>query len=165
MPGIDGQKMSKSYGNTIEIFAEGKALQEDGDGHRHRQQPVADPKDPTKCNVFALYSLFATEEEKAALAERYRAGGMGYGDAKKRCWRRSKRTSGRPGRSARNWPADPDLVEDVLNDGAQTSESGSAKDDGLGARGGWDEAAAHRLIQWAAITPHESPSAALAPDS
>src|SRR5262245_9276928 len=83
VPGTDGQKMSKSYGNTIEIFAEGKPLRTTVMGIVTDSTPVADPNDPEKSNVYALYSLFATEEEKAALAARYRAGGMGYGEAKK----------------------------------------------------------------------------------
>src|ERR1700682_1149982 len=82
VPGTDGQKMSKSYGNTIDIFAEGKPLEKTVMGIVTDSSTVADPKDPAKCNVFALYSLFATEEEKAELAARYRAGGMGYGEAK-----------------------------------------------------------------------------------
>jgi len=82
VPGIDGQKMSKSYGNTIEIFAEGKPLRKVVMSIVTDSSTVADPKDPEKCNVFALYSLFATEEEKESLAARYRAGGMGYGEAK-----------------------------------------------------------------------------------
>src|SRR5438067_5196282 len=81
VPGIDGQKMSKSYGNTIEIFAEGKPLLKTVRSIVTDSTPVADPKDPDRCTVFALYSLFATPEEKEALAGRYRAGGMGYGDA------------------------------------------------------------------------------------
>src|SRR5207302_3951723 len=82
VPGTDGQKMSKSYGNTIEIFAEGKPLKKTVMGIVTDSTPVAEPKDPERCNVFALYSLFATDEEKAALAARYRAGGMGYAEAK-----------------------------------------------------------------------------------
>src|SRR5262249_32821296 len=82
VPGTDGQKMSKSYGNTIDIFAEGKPLRKTVMGIVTDSSTVADPKDPDKCNVFALYSLFASAEEKAALAARYRAGGMGYGEAK-----------------------------------------------------------------------------------
>src|SRR5438876_4166028 len=74
VPGTDGQKMSKSYGNTIDIFAEGKALKKSVMGIVTDSSTVADPKDPNKCTVFALYSMFATEEEKAALAARYRAG-------------------------------------------------------------------------------------------
>src|SRR5688572_28296162 len=83
VPGTDGQKMSKSYGNTIDIFAEGKPLKNVVMKKIVTDStPMADPKDPDKCNIFALYSLFATDEEKAALAARYRAGGMGYGEAK-----------------------------------------------------------------------------------
>jgi tryptophanyl-tRNA synthetase len=82
IPGIDGQKMSKSYGNTIEIFAEGKVLKKSVMSIVTDSATVADPKDPERCTVFALYSLFADDAEKAALAARYRAGGMGYGEAK-----------------------------------------------------------------------------------
>src|SRR5262249_3981062 len=80
--GTDGQKMSKSYGNTIEIFAEGSALKKAVMSIKTDSSTVEDPKDPQSSTVFALYSLFATEEEKAALAARFRAGGMGYGVAK-----------------------------------------------------------------------------------
>src|SRR5260370_31884628 len=80
--GTDGQKMSKSYGNTIEMSAEGKPLKKTVMSIVTDSTPVAEPKDPERSHVFALYSLFATDEEKAALAARYRAGGMGYGEAK-----------------------------------------------------------------------------------
>src|SRR5207253_10233928 len=80
--GTDGQKMSKSYGNTIEIFAEGKPLRKTVMGIVTDSKQVADPKDPEHCNVYALYRLFATEAERAAMAERYRSGGMGYAVAK-----------------------------------------------------------------------------------
>src|SRR6516164_2685159 len=82
VPGTDGQKMSKSYGNTIDIFAEGKTLRKSIMGIVTDSAPKEAPKEPEGNNVFALYSLFATEEEKAALAQRYRAGGLGYGEAK-----------------------------------------------------------------------------------
>src|SRR6266851_7284757 len=71
VPGLDGQKMSKSYGNTIEIFSEGKPLKKTVMSIVTDSTPVADPKDPEHCNVFALYSLFATDAEKEALASRY----------------------------------------------------------------------------------------------
>src|SRR5436190_6004204 len=83
VPGTDGQKMSKSYGNTIDIFAEGKALEKTVMGIRTDSTPLGQPLNPETCNVFALYSLFATEEEKAARAADYRAGKIGYGAAKK----------------------------------------------------------------------------------
>lgn len=83
VPGIDGEKMSKSYGNDIAIFAEGKTLKTRVMGIKTDSTPVEDPKNPEECTVFKLYKLFGTPEEIKALAERYRAGGMGYGDAKK----------------------------------------------------------------------------------
>lgn len=82
VPGIDGKKMSKSYGNTIDIFAEGKPLKKVVMSIVTDSTPLEAPKDPTTCNVFALYSLFASDAEKAELSAKYRAGGMGYGTAK-----------------------------------------------------------------------------------
>src|SRR5437763_2517991 len=79
VPGTDGQKMSKSYGNTIDIFAEGKPLKQSVMGIVTDSSKVEDPKDPDKCNVFALYNLFATPAERDEMAAKYRAGGMGYG--------------------------------------------------------------------------------------
>src|SRR5262249_37074995 len=81
--GTDGQKMSKSYGNTIEIFAEGKLLQKTVMSIKTDSTSLGTPLYPDTCNVFALYSLFATDAEKADLAARYRGGSIGYGDAKK----------------------------------------------------------------------------------
>ena len=84
VPGTDGQKMSKSYNNTIEIFQPAKAT-----GKRCAQivtdsTPLEAPKNPEQCNVFALLRLFATVQEQQEIADKYRAGGYGYGNAKKR---------------------------------------------------------------------------------
>ena len=81
--GVDGEKMSKSYGNTIDLQGTEKELKKVIMGIKTDSTPVDEPKNPDTDNVFSLYSLFASDEEKAALAARYRAGGMGYGDAKK----------------------------------------------------------------------------------
>jgi tryptophanyl-tRNA synthetase len=81
--GTDGQKMSKSYGNIIEIFAPEKQLKKQIMGVVTDSTPLEEPKDPLKDNVYKLYSYFASEKEKNSLAEKYRAGGFGYGDAKK----------------------------------------------------------------------------------
>src|SRR5947209_824889 len=83
VPGTDGQKMSKSYGNTIEIFAEGKPLEKSVMGIKTDSTPLGQPLNPDADTVFALYCLFATEAEKTALAEDYRAGRVGYGQTKK----------------------------------------------------------------------------------
>jgi tryptophanyl-tRNA synthetase len=119
VPGTDGQKMSKSYGNTIDIFAEGKALEKTVMSIKTDSTPMGQPLDPTTCNVFALYSLFATEAEKAALAEQYRAGTIGFGGAKKLL---KDKIDGyfAPFRDKRKeLAAKPDTVEDILRDGAR----------------------------------------------
>lgn len=82
VPGLDGQKMSKSYGNTIELFQEEKALRKQVMRIVTDPTPVEDPKDPDKCNVFNIYRLFLDKEREEALQQRYLAGGMGYGEVK-----------------------------------------------------------------------------------
>src|SRR4029077_3786621 len=82
VPGTDGQKMSKSYGNTIEIFAEGKPLKKSVMGIVTDSTPPEVPKDPETRTPFLLYKLFATPAEITELAGRYKAGGMGDGTAK-----------------------------------------------------------------------------------
>ena len=83
VPGTDGEKMSKSYGNTIEIFAEEKVLQKQVMSIVTDSTPKGEALDYAKCNVFALFKLVANEDESHALAEKYRNGEVGYGDAKK----------------------------------------------------------------------------------
>jgi len=84
VPGVDGRKMSKSYGNTIEIFEPEKSIKNKVMKIVTDSTPVESPKDPEKCNVFALLKLFAPADELKQWDERYRKGGMGYGEAKKR---------------------------------------------------------------------------------
>ena len=78
VPGIDGQKMSKSYGNTIEIFADEAEIRKKVMSVVTDSAPLNDPKDPDKCNLFALFKLFASDEEREEIAEGYRKGGLGY---------------------------------------------------------------------------------------
>ncbi len=82
IPGLDGRKMSKSYGNVIPLFSGEKELRKLVMRIVTNSQGVEEPKDPDACRVFSLYKLFATEAEQAELAGRYRAGGMGWGVAK-----------------------------------------------------------------------------------
>lgn len=84
VPGIDGRKMSKSYGNTIEIFEPESSIKKKVMSMVTDSTPVEDPKDPDKCNIFAMLKLFALPEEKADWEKRYRQGGVGYGHTKKR---------------------------------------------------------------------------------
>src|SRR5438876_629556 len=82
VPGTNGEKMSKSYGNTIDVFEPEKKLRKKIMAIKTDSTPVEAPKDPEKCSLFTLFKLFASPDQQAALAARYRAGGMGYGEAK-----------------------------------------------------------------------------------
>ena len=84
VPGVDGRKMSKSYGNTIEIFEPEKSVKKKIMKIVTDSTPVEEPKDPDKCNVFALLKLVTSPDELADWENKYRNGGMGYGEAKKR---------------------------------------------------------------------------------
>ena len=123
VPGTDGQKMSKSYGNTIDIFAEGKPLQRAVMGIKTDSTPLGSPLNPDTCNVFTLYSLFATEPEKAELAQRYRAGTIGYGDAKKLLLEKINAHFAAAREKRKQLAADPDHVEGVLRRGAQRARA------------------------------------------
>lgn len=119
VPGVDGQKMSKSYDNTIEIFAEGKPLKKRVMSIKTDSKEMEDSKDPETCNVFALYKLLGTQDEQDALAERYRAGGMGYGHAKMDLLEKINEHFAPMREKRRELEADMDYVEDVLKSGAE----------------------------------------------
>ena len=83
VPGVDGQKMSKSYDNTVEIFEDFKSMKKKIMRFVTDSKTLEEPKDPDNCNLFDLYKLFADEGQQRDMAERYRAGGLGYGHVKK----------------------------------------------------------------------------------
>jgi tryptophanyl-tRNA synthetase len=125
--------MSKSYGNTIEIFAEGKQLEKSVMGVVTDSTPVDQPKNPDTCSAFALYKLFATQAEQAELAALYReplrgsesrAGKpVGYGDAKKMLLGKIDAYFA-SARDRRNQLArDPGYVEEVLTAGAKRARA------------------------------------------
>ena len=82
IPGTDGQKMSKSYGNIIDIFLPEKELKKQIMSIVTDSTPLESPKDPDKDNVFAIYSLLGDENQNEALRKKYQAGNFGYGHAK-----------------------------------------------------------------------------------
>ncbi|MEM9896670.1 MAG: tryptophan--tRNA ligase, partial [Bacteroidota bacterium] len=82
IPGTDGQKMSKSYGNTIDVFLPEKKLRKNVMQIVTDSTPLEEPKDPATCNVFALYELLASESEITEMKANYQNGGFGYGQAK-----------------------------------------------------------------------------------
>ena len=123
IPGLDGQKMSKSYNNTIEIFAEGKAARSKFMKIKTDSTPMEDPKDPDKCNVYLLYKLMASEEETAKLREMYLAGGMGYGTAKQMLFEKYTEYFAEAREKRAYLMAHPDEVEDILREGARRAKA------------------------------------------
>ncbi len=82
VPGTDGQKMSKSYGNIINIFLSEKELKKQIGTIITDSTPLEEPKNPDTCNVYALYRLMATADQQIEMRNKYQAGGYGYGHAK-----------------------------------------------------------------------------------
>ncbi len=117
--GLDGRKMSKSYGNTIPLFLPENQLRKLLMRVVTNSQTMEEPKDPDQCNVFALYRLFATADEQQALAARYRAGGMGYGEAKQQLFEVMNREL-TPFRNRYNeLMADKTVIDRILAEGSQ----------------------------------------------
>lgn len=119
VPGTDGRKMSKSYGNTIPIFGEGKPLKKTIMSIQTDSTPLEEPKDPDNDNVFALIKLFASKEQQNEIAEKYRAGGYGYGHAKNELLGFIKEYFGEALEKRKQLEQDLDYVKDVLAEGGR----------------------------------------------
>jgi tryptophanyl-tRNA synthetase len=123
VPGLDGQKMSKSYGNTIDIFGEEKETRKRIMSIVTDSTPVEAPKDPDSSSIFQLYSLFANEEEQNAMRDAFRRGGTGYGDFKKQLFAKLWDFFA-PMRARREEIlAQPDYIDDVLARGAERANA------------------------------------------
>jgi len=123
VPGIDGRKMSKSYGNEIGIFDEGKTLKKNVMSIVTNSTPVEDPKDPLESTPFLLLRLLASPEETAEWEARYKAGGMGYGEVKKRLLELTDEYFAPARRRRQELEADPGYVMDVLKDGGMRARA------------------------------------------
>ena len=123
IPGTDGRKMSKSYDNTIGIFDEGAALEEKVMNIVTDSTPLDDPKDPASCNVFALITLFADAETQHEIAEKYRAGGYGYGHAKQALKGLIEDHFAEARARRKDLEQRPDFVRDVLRQGAKEARA------------------------------------------
>jgi tryptophanyl-tRNA synthetase len=119
VPGTDGAKMSKSYGNTIEIFADEKTMKKKIMGIVTDSTPVEAPKDPETNSIYQLFKLFAAAEEAATMADKFRAGGTGYGDFKKQLFGTVWEYFAAMRQKRAELASDPGLVDDILRRGAE----------------------------------------------
>ncbi|MBP5510204.1 MAG: tryptophan--tRNA ligase [Kiritimatiellae bacterium] len=127
IPGTDGQKMSKSYNNTIQLFEDLKSIKKKIMGIVTDSTPMEAPKEPEGNSVYELYKLFATPEETAEMAAKFRAGNYGYGHAKKELFAIYERTFA-PFRERREkLAADESYVEDILKAGAARAREEAMK--------------------------------------
>jgi tryptophanyl-tRNA synthetase len=123
VPGVDGQKMSKSYNNTIELFQTPKQTKKQCAKIVTNSTPLEEPKDPANCNVIALLKLLAGEEELAEIEANYRKGGYGYGQAKNRLAERINEKFAAAREKYDALMARPDDLWDILRDGGQKART------------------------------------------
>ena len=118
VPGTDGEKMSKSYGNTVEVFEDPKAARKKVMRIVTDSRPMEEPKDPRTDHLYQLYSLFADEAQRAEMAATYRRGGFGYGQVKKALAELAEGYFAEAHQRRRELEAHPERVRQVLGDGA-----------------------------------------------
>ena len=119
IPGLDGQKMSKSYNNTIPLFGAPKAIRKLVMSIVTDSKGLEDIKDPDTCNVAKLYKLLATDEQYADLCSKYRAGNFGYGHAKQALFEAIEAFFGPMRAKREEFAKDPGEVWNILNKGAE----------------------------------------------
>jgi tryptophanyl-tRNA synthetase len=127
VPGLDGQKMSKSYDNTIQLFEELPALKKKIMGIKTDSTPVEDPKSTENSSILALYKLVASEADYQTMVADHERGGVGYGDFKKRLLQ-AVTDHFAPFRERRaEIVADPKYVDRVLAEGAEKARAVARK--------------------------------------
>lgn len=119
IPGTDGQKMSKSYGNTIPIFAPEKEIRKSVMGIVTDSKGAEEPKDPETCTVFQLCRLFFSAAELQELEEKYRTGGFGYGDAKKWLFEKIQAYFAPFAAKRKELAVEPEKIKTILRFGAE----------------------------------------------
>ncbi len=119
VPGTDGEKMSKSYDNTIEVFEPLKPQRKKIMRIPTDSRPMEDPKDPETDHLFELYSVFADAESQQAMADLYRRGGFGYGEVKKALADAAADYFAEARERREQYEAKPDEVAQILAAGAE----------------------------------------------
>lgn len=126
VPGTDGEKMSKSYDNTIEIFEDPKAMRKQVMRITTDSRPMEEPKDPETDHLYQLYSLFVGESEREAMQEMYRQGGFGYGTVKKQLADAAEQYFAAARARRAELAADPHQVQQILDEGARRARAKAA---------------------------------------
>jgi len=119
VPGIDGQKMSKSYGNNIDIFGDEKEMRKRVMSIVTDSTPVDAPKEPANSTIFKLYSLVASQDEIADMRERFVKGGTGYGDFKKQLFEKLWEYFAPMRKRREQILSDKSYIDGVLSQGAK----------------------------------------------
>lgn len=127
VPGTDGQKMSKSYGNTVPLFGDEKAIRKAIMGIVTDSKDVKEPKDPDTSIIFQMHKLFVSKNEADELAARYRAGGLGYGDAKKMLLETYMNYFADARRRRAELKKKPAYVAEVMKEGAKKAKAVAEK--------------------------------------
>ena len=118
VPGTDGEKMSKSYGNTLVVFEDPRVLRKQIMRIKTDSRPMEEPKDPQTDHLYQLYSLFAADAQREEMSATYRQGGFGYGEVKKKLAQAAEEFFA-PSRERRSQlEARPQRIRQVLADGA-----------------------------------------------
>ncbi len=127
VPGLDGRKMSKSYGNSIDLFLEEKALRKQVMRIVTDPTPVEEPKDPDKCNIFQIYRLFLDKEQEDALRRRYLAGGLSYGVVKQELFETIREFFAPFAKRREDLLSDQEKIRTILANGAEKARHSAAK--------------------------------------
>lgn len=127
VPGLDGQKMSKSYGNTIEVFEEPQAIRKKIMRIVTDSRPMSEPKDPESDHLFQLYALFASPAQREEMATVYRRGNFGYGEVKKALADLAENYFAEARQRRRDLEAHPERVREILGDGGARARRKAAE--------------------------------------
>ncbi len=123
VPGRDGRKMSKSYNNTIELFASDEEVRRQVFSIATDSATVAEPKDPDNSNLYSILKLFCTPESMSEWADRFRRGGLGYREVKQAIYDKFMERFGEARRRRKELEKQPEYVEQVLLRGAELARS------------------------------------------
>ncbi|MCH8962546.1 MAG: tryptophan--tRNA ligase [Bacteroidetes bacterium] len=127
VPGTDGEKMSKSYHNTLDVFEDAKRQRKKIMRIATDSRPMDEPKEPEGDILFQLYSLVATAEQCDEMATTYHRGGFGYGDVKKALADAAEAFFGEARAQRDDWTSRPDDVHDILATGAALARRKAAE--------------------------------------